>query len=66
MVFKLTQQAQGRWRRINAPHLMQHVAAGVTSVNGEAVDGNGETANLPNDAQTLETAKEITREKNVA
>jgi hypothetical protein len=66
MVFKLTQQARGRWRRINAPHLARLVAAGVTFVNGEAVDGNGETANLPNDGQMLETAKEITREKNAA
>jgi transposase-like protein len=66
MVFKLTQQARGRWRRINAPHLVRLVAAGVTFVNGEAVDGNGETANLPNDAQTIEAAKENTREKNAA
>jgi hypothetical protein len=59
MVFKLTQQARGRWRRINAPHLVRLVAAGVTFVNGEAVD-------MPNDGQTIEAAKEITREKNVA
>jgi transposase-like protein len=59
MLFKLTQQAQGRWRRLNAPHLVQHVAAGVTFVNGEAVV-------MPNDGQMLEAAKEITKEKNVA
>jgi hypothetical protein len=59
MVFKLTQQARGRWRRINAPHLARLVAAGVTFVNGEAVD-------LPNDGQILEAAKEITKEKNAA
>jgi hypothetical protein len=38
----------------------------VTFVNGEAVDGNGETANLPNDGQMLEAAKENTKEKNAA
>jgi transposase-like protein len=59
MVFKLTQQAQGRWRRINAPHLVQHVAAGVTFVNGEAVV-------MPNDGQMLEAAKENTKEKTAA
>jgi transposase-like protein len=59
MLFKLTQQAQGRRRRLNAPHLVQHVAAGVTFVNGEA-------AVMPNDGQMLEAAKEITKEKNVA
>jgi hypothetical protein len=56
MLFKLTQQDQGR---LNTPHLVQHVAAGVTFVNGEAVV-------MPNDGQMLEAAKEITKEKNVA
>ena len=45
IVFKLTQQAQGRWRRINAPHLTKLVAAGVTFVNGEAVDMPGARVN---------------------
>ena len=50
MVFKLTQQAQGRWRRINAPNLVKHVATGVTFVNGEAV-------NPPNNGTTEEQEK---------
>lgn len=56
MVFKLTQQAQGRWRRINAPHLVKHVVAGVTFVNGEAV-------NPPNKVTTEESEKVTTKEK---
>lgn len=63
MVFKLTQQAQGRWRRINAPHLVKLVAAGVTFVNGESVDGSGETAAVSDDVQTVEAEKEIAKEK---
>jgi hypothetical protein len=38
MVFKLTQQAQGKWRCINAPHLVKQVASGVILANGEAVN----------------------------
>jgi hypothetical protein len=34
MTFKLTQQAQGKWRRINAPNLVQELANGVTFVDG--------------------------------
>lgn len=37
MVFKLTQIAQGRWRRINAPGKVQLVSNGVVFVNGEAI-----------------------------
>jgi len=53
MVFKLTQQAQGRWRRINAPNLVKHVVAGVAFVNGEAV-------NPPNKVTTDELEKDMT------
>ncbi len=56
MVFKLTQQAQNRWRRINAPLLMRHVAIGVTFVNGEAVDP-------PDGARMPEAEKSLTEEK---
>jgi len=38
MTFKLTQQAQGKWRRINAPHKVQQVANGVTFTDGETVN----------------------------
>jgi transposase-like protein len=54
MVFKLTQQAQGRWRRINAPHLTKEVADGVKFVNGVKIDnqekgGNNEAVNATNE-----------------
>ena len=55
MVFKLTQQAQGRWRRINAPNLVKHVVAGVAFVNGEAV-------NPSNKVTTDELEKDMTKE----
>ena len=55
MVFKLTQQAQGRWRRINAPNLVKHVVAGVAFVNGEAV-------NPPNKVTTEKSEKDMTKE----
>ena len=38
MAFKLIEAAQGRWRRINAPHLVALVAAGATFVNGKLVE----------------------------
>jgi hypothetical protein len=56
MVFKLTQQAQGRWRRLNAPHLVKLVADGVTFVNGECL-------NPPNKVTTEEWEKDMTKEK---
>jgi len=36
MAFKLLLAAEERWRRINAPHLVALVAAGVKFPNGEA------------------------------
>ena len=39
MAFKLIEAAQGRWRRINAPHLVALVAAGAKFVNGKLVEG---------------------------
>ena len=56
MAFKLTQQAQGRWRRINAPNLVKQVATEVTFANGEAV-------NPPNKGTTNEPEQDITKEK---
>jgi transposase-like protein len=56
MLFKLTRQAQDRRRRLNAPHLVQHVAARVTFVNGEA-------AVMPNDGQMLKRRKRSPRRK---
>jgi transposase-like protein len=38
MAFKLIEAAQGRWRRINAPHLVALVAAGAKFVNGKLVE----------------------------
>jgi transposase-like protein len=35
MVFKLLQAAEGRWRKVNAPHLVALVRAGATFVNGK-------------------------------
>ncbi len=38
MAFKLIEAAQGRWRRVNAPHLVALVAAGAKFVNGKLVE----------------------------
>jgi putative transposase len=38
MAFKLIEAAQGRWRRINAPHLVALVAAGAKFINGKLVE----------------------------
>jgi transposase-like protein len=38
MAFKLIEAAQGRWCRINAPHLVALVAAGAKFVNGKLVE----------------------------
>lgn len=35
MAFKLLTQAEGRWRRVNSPHLVALVAAGVKFSDGE-------------------------------
>jgi transposase-like protein len=56
MVFQLTRQAQGKWRRLNAPHLVKDVANGVTFVNGECL-------NPPNKVTTEEWEKDLTKEK---
>jgi putative transposase len=38
MAFKLIQMAQGRWRRLNAPHLLPLVRAGVQFTDGQQVE----------------------------
>jgi hypothetical protein len=37
MIFKLMEAAEGRWRRLNAPHLVALVKAETQFVNGELV-----------------------------
>ena len=37
MIFKLMEAAEGRWRTLNAPHLVALVKAGTQFVNGELV-----------------------------
>ncbi len=45
MVFKLLQAAEGRWRKVNAPHLVALVRAGATFLNGNLVErSEGEDA----------------------
>ncbi len=45
MVFKLLQAAEGRWRKVNAPHLVALVRAGATFVNGKLLErSEGEDA----------------------
>ncbi len=43
-VFKLLVAAEGRWRRVNAPHLVALVRAGATFVEGKLVERMGEDA----------------------
>ena len=38
MAFKLIEAAQARWCAVSAPHLVAHVGAGATFVNGKLVD----------------------------
>lgn len=38
MIFKLMEAAEGRWRRLNAPHLVALVRAGAEFVDGELVE----------------------------
>ena len=38
MVFKLIQEAERRWRRVNAPELVALVAAGAKFINGKLVE----------------------------
>lgn len=42
MAFKLIEAAQGRWRKVNAAHLVALVAAGAKFVNGKLVEGKEE------------------------
>lgn len=42
MIFKLMEAAEGRWRRLNAPHLVALVRAGAKFVNGELVERSEE------------------------
>ena len=39
MIFKLMEAAEGRWRRLNGPHLVALVRAGAEFENGELVEG---------------------------
>ncbi len=38
MAFKLIESAQGRWRAVNAPHLVALVRAGATFINGKLLE----------------------------
>ena len=38
MAFKLIEAAQGRWRAVNAPHLVALVRAGATFSKGKLVE----------------------------
>lgn len=38
MAFKLIEAAQNRWPAVNDPHLVAHVRAGATFVNGQLVE----------------------------
>ena len=42
MAFKLIEAAQGRWRAVNAPHLVALVRAGATFNSGKLVGRPGE------------------------
>ena len=44
MAFKLIESAQGRWRAVNAPHLVPLVRAGATFAKGKLVERDTETA----------------------
>lgn len=43
MAFKLIESAQGRWRAVNAPHLVALVRAGATFKNGKLVERPAES-----------------------
>jgi len=43
MAFQLIQAAQGRWRAVNAPHLVALVRAGATFEGGKLVERPDET-----------------------
>lgn len=40
MIFKLLEAAEGRWRKVNAPHLVALVRAGAKFVNGKLEEGS--------------------------
>jgi putative transposase len=42
MIFKLMEASEGRWRRLNGPHLVALVRAGAKFENGELVEGDEE------------------------
>jgi hypothetical protein len=42
MAFKLIEQAQDRWRAVNALHLVALVRAGATFTNGKLIERPGE------------------------
>jgi transposase-like protein len=42
MIFKLMEAAEGRWRRLNGPHLVAMVRAAAKFENGELVEGSSE------------------------
>lgn len=42
MAFKLIESAQGRWRAVNAPHLVALVRAGATFKNGVLIERDDE------------------------
>ena len=44
MAFKLIESAQGRWRAVNAPHLVALVRAGAVFEKGKLVERPEETA----------------------
>ena len=50
MAFKLAEAAQGRWRRINAPHLVAVVRAGGTFIDGQLL----ERKEVPKDSATAD------------
>jgi len=44
MAFKLIESAQGRWRAVNAPHLVALVRAGAIFTGGKLIERPGEDA----------------------
>lgn len=58
MAFKLIQAAETRWRRVNAPHLVAAVLAGVTFKDGVRVDPSPRRSSPPEPPPTLDSAKD--------
>ena len=44
MAFKLIESARGRWRAVNAPHLLPLARAGATFAKGKLVERDTKTA----------------------